>query len=248
MDSIQPGQVISPQSSENQHSSTNDSSVADRPAEQLKTDVASVSPAPTLPDSSQQPLATQAEDGVTQSIQPYASRVSDDTSEQLGSFEAPQGLGQKTDGTVTWTASEFIHHEKGIGWYGALGLVSLIVSALVYLGTKDVVSAGVMLLAAVIFGVYAGYKPRVRKYSLSYDSLQIDARTFSLQDFRYFSISHDGAITSIMLVPLKRFMLPLTLYVGVDVEQRVLEVLDNTLPLEKARTDTIDALMRRIRF
>src|ERR1700728_3216444 len=61
---------------------------------------------------------------------------------------------------VSWTASEFIHHQKTAGWYFMLGLAGVILAAIVFLLTKDKISTGVIIFATLIFGYYANRKPR----------------------------------------------------------------------------------------
>src|SRR4051812_36865031 len=52
---------------------------------------------------------------------------------------------------VSWTASEFIAHEKPTSWYMLLGLGGLTAAALTYLLTKDWIAAAMMLIVAAIF-------------------------------------------------------------------------------------------------
>ncbi len=55
-------------------------------------------------------------------------------------------------GTKTWTASEFVAHQKTPGWYGLLALAALVLSGLIYLLTRDIISASVVIVAALFFG------------------------------------------------------------------------------------------------
>jgi len=161
-----------------------------------------------------------------------------------GNAPAPRPL----DEAITWTASEFIDHEKSLGWYLVLIAGSLVITALVYLITRDVLSTVIVALVAIIFASFAGHKPRTQQYGLSLQGLQIGIKTYGYQDFKTFSVIEEGAIASIVFMPLKRFMPPLTIYVAPDMEEQVVTYLSAFLPFEQRRADMVDSLMRRIRF
>ncbi len=71
---------------------------------------------------------------------------------------------------------------------------------------------------------------------------------YALQGFKSFSITEDGAIASIIFMPLKRFMPALTIYMAPDVEDKVVNYLSDVLPMERHRQDAVDSLLKRIRF
>jgi hypothetical protein len=155
---------------------------------------------------------------------------------------------QPLDQAITWTASEFIDHEKGPGWYAALIGGSVVVTALVYFATKDVISTVVVALVAIAFAYFAGHKPRTQQYAVNRQGLQIGIKTYRYQDFKAFSVIEEDAIASIVFMPLKRFMPQLTIYVAPEMEAQVIDYLSAFLPYEQRRADMVDSLMRRIRF
>ena len=167
---------------------------------------------------------------------------------QFRSEAAAAPAPQPEQSGISWTASEFINHEKGVGWYGLLLIGSVLLAALVYLVTHDKVSTSVVVLAALVLAVFAAHKPRTQQYGLSQRGLQVGVRLYGFQDFKTFSIIEEGAIASIVFMPLKRFMPPLTIYVAPDMEERVVNFLSAYLPFEQRRADAFDSLLRRIRF
>ena len=173
------------------------------------------------------------------------------SSEAAAPFAAtpdPASTPEDKPGTITWTASEFIAHEKGIGWYAGLAVVAVIFAALIYVITKDRVSSGVVLAAASLLGIYSTHKPRQLEYRLDHRGITVGGRHFPYEGFRSFSIIPEGAFSSIVFMPMKRFALPLTLYHAPDDEAGIVNILSDQLPLEQRRPDAIDSLMRRIRF
>lgn len=149
---------------------------------------------------------------------------------------------------ISWTASEFVSHEKSAGWYGVLLLVTAIVAALIYLVTKDTISTGVVIIAALAFAVLAGRKPRQLQYQLDDASVSIGQKQLGYNTFKSFSVVPEGAFSSIVFWPLKRFAPLTTIYFAPDDEQKIIDLLSKHLPLEEHKLDAVDRTMRRIRF
>lgn len=150
--------------------------------------------------------------------------------------------------SVTWTASEFVHHHKSAGWFMALAGSAAFIAALVYLITRDAVSVGVVIVAAILLGIYGTHEPKQLEYSLDNGGLQIGQKHRDYNEFKSFSIVPEGAFSSIVFMPLKRFAAPTTIYYAPEDEERIVAVLSGHLPFEEPRNDAVDNLMRRIRF
>ncbi|MEJ0072784.1 MAG: hypothetical protein WDN27_01690 [Candidatus Saccharibacteria bacterium] len=56
---------------------------------------------------------------------------------------------------LSWSAAEFIEHQKSPTWYALLILAGAAAAALDYFATKDKISTGIILFAAITFGVFA---------------------------------------------------------------------------------------------
>jgi hypothetical protein len=150
--------------------------------------------------------------------------------------------------SVTWTASEYVEHEKNAGWYALLALAAIGIAALVYLLTKDKISAGVVIFGALALGVYGARPPRQLTYQLDSKGLTIGQKQFSYEDFRSFAVVPEGAFSSIVFVHHKRFAPLTTIYFAPAEEDQIVNILTSRLPLEEHRIDAVDQLMRHIRF
>ena len=192
-----------------------------------------------------QPVAVQAP---PQPAQPYVAPLSEPGGWQFHQESNATVSQLPIDEVITWTGSEFISNEKGAGWYAVLFGGSVVFAVLIYLLTKDKVSAATVVLASLVFASFAAHKPRTQQYGLSRQGVQIGMKTYGFQDFKTFSVVEEGAIASIVFMPLKRFMPPLTIYVAPEMEERVITYLSAFLPFEQRRADAIDSLLRRIRF
>ncbi|HSX53062.1 MAG TPA: hypothetical protein VLF90_01695 [Patescibacteria group bacterium] len=175
-----------------------------------------------------------------------------DASWQFHADEQPQptAAAQPTNvaGEVHWTASEFIGHSKTAGWYILLVIAALVVAGLVFLLTKDKISSVMIVIAALIFAVFAARKPRELDYQVDSHGLQIGPKAYPYGTFRSFSIVDEGAIESIWLMPLKRFMPILTIYFDPKDGPKIVNMMAQFLPVENHKLDPIDRLMQRLRF
>jgi hypothetical protein len=162
--------------------------------------------------------------------------------EQYG--EQPESHGEP----ISWTASEFIAHDKTAGWYGRLGIVAAALAGLIYLLTKDLISSAMVLIAAVLFGIAAARKPRQLQYELDDHGIRIGPKYYSLQVFRSFSVVPEGAFTSVVFMPLRRFSPLTTIYFAPDDEPRIVDLLAASLPYEDYQHDPLERLLRQIRF
>lgn len=149
---------------------------------------------------------------------------------------------------ITWTASEFIAHQKSPGWYMALAGTALAIAALIFLITHDRVSVAVVVVAAVMLGIYGARKPRQLQYQIDNSGISIGQKHHGYDEFRSFAIMSEGAFSSIVFMPLKRFAPPTTIYYAPDDEESIVNVLADCLPFEEHNPDAIDRLMSRIRF
>ncbi|HUS25857.1 MAG TPA: hypothetical protein VMY99_00730 [Nevskiaceae bacterium] len=149
---------------------------------------------------------------------------------------------------ASWTASEFIAHEKGAGWYGALALVALALAGIVYLLTRDEISAAIVIFVGFLFGVVAARKPRVLQYHLDDQGLYVGTKAYPYSNFRAFVVIDEGPFSSVMLLPLRRFALSLNIYFAPEDEEKVLQALSLRLPIDHRQPDALERFMHRIRF
>jgi hypothetical protein len=149
---------------------------------------------------------------------------------------------------ISWTASEFIAHDKDMSWYGGLGVVAAALMLLTFVITGDYISSGIVLIMIACFGIFAARKPRTLPYRVDEAGLHIDKKTYSYHELKSFSLIQEGGVRSIQLMPLKRFMPPISIYMDPADEEKIIDVLANYLPMEQCEQELIEKLMRRLRF
>lgn len=161
--------------------------------------------------------------------------------------EADQNASVSID-PVSWTASEFIDHEKNSSWFMSLAVLTVVAVAVIYLVTRDYVTSVVIIISAILFAVMAKRRPRTLKYQIDNVGVIINEKYFPYELFKSFTIMAEGAFSSIQLIPLKRFMPPISLYFPPESETQIVATLGSYLPHENRNNDLIDSLMRKIRF
>lgn len=149
---------------------------------------------------------------------------------------------------VSWTASEFIAHQKSAGWYGMLIGVALIIAVIIYLLTKDLITTSFVIFGAFILGYYGSRQPRELNYQLDAGGVAIGDKHYDYDAFRSFSIVTEGAFSSVIFMPLKRFAPLRAIYFAPEIEERIVNMLTPRLPFEEYNHDAVDRLMRHIRF
>lgn len=165
----------------------------------------------------------------------------------VGSSAQP-GVNSPATQTISWTASEYVGHQKSAAWFGALGMAILAMTIAIYFMTKEVISAVMVAIFGGVFGVFAARQPEVLEYSLNNSGLQVGPKFYSYDRFKSFSVIEEGPIRSILLMPLQRFMPSLTIYYDPNDEDKIVYVLGSYLPHEDRAHDMLDRLMRKIRF
>jgi hypothetical protein len=151
-------------------------------------------------------------------------------------------------GNVTWTAPEFLAHDKDIYWYLTLTGIAAVLATIVMLLTKDKISTIVVIVAAIMFGVYAARKPRILPYELDQAGLHVAEKFYDYGQFRSFFVLDEGNIRSITFIPLRRLMPGLTIYFQPEDEPGIVRILSDRMPMENREHDLLDDILHKIRF
>ncbi len=229
-----PGQVITPGGNQTASPSPVTTTNATAPVETPKPPVIS----PNLPAAMPPP-------GTIQSV-PTTLPVESSPTTQTGSTN--ETTTDEAGEIVSWQASEFIAHEKTAGWYLLLMLAAIVVAGIVYGLTRDKISSAVVVIVAIVLGIVGARKPKQIEYQLDQSGVNIGQKHLLYDQFHSFSVIPEGAFSSVVLRPQKRFA-PLTaIYYAPDDEPKIVKLLTKHLPLEEGKLDPFDRFMHHIRF
>lgn len=150
--------------------------------------------------------------------------------------------------TISWTADEFIVHEKSQKWFIYLwvGAGLMVVAALFLL--KDWIFALLIAVMAATVMVITRRTPREMNYTLSQEGLTVGDKFFSMDSFSHFGLVKEGAVWNLRLVSNRRFVPPVTAYLPHDQGEQIVDLLGALLPMEDVQTDIIDKIVTKTKI
>lgn len=149
---------------------------------------------------------------------------------------------------ASWTASEFIAHEKPSYWHFAVIGVAIIIAAIIYAFTREILSVLVVIVLGVVFAVYGSAKPKTVQYRLTGEGVYTDEKLHKYTDFKSFSMIETAGLPYLQLMSRKRFMVPLTLYTEPTSIDHITEIIGRHVPYDQQKQDPIDKLSAKLRF
>ncbi len=159
----------------------------------------------------------------------------------------PQQPAESLENTISWEASESIHHERDGFWViGFISVVAILLGLSVW--QQQWTFTALIVIMTIVLVVYIRRPTRVLRYSLSFDGLHIGEQFYGFDEFRSFGILEEGALFSVMLMPTKRFGQAMTIYFTEDEGEKIVDILGAYLPMEDLHLDVLDNLLRRLRL
>lgn len=178
---------------------------------------------------------------------PQAGNNQQDTAPTLQDIE--DSVQDQGSTIISWTASEFIAYDKGPKWYLAAFGAALVLSILTFFVTsQDKISTVFVFGLIMLLIFFAKRQPRIMSYAITNKGIVIGNTLFSYNSLKSFAIIDEGAISSIDILPLKRFMPSISMYYEPQDEAKITEALGAYLPKDERKQALIDKLMHKIRF
>ena len=149
---------------------------------------------------------------------------------------------------ASWTASEFIAHEKPSYWHFAVIGVSILVAVVIFAFTREILSVLVVIVLGAVFAIYGSAKPKTVQYRLTGEGVYTDEKLHKYNDFKSFSMIETAGLPYIQLMSRKRFMVPLTLYTEPNSIDSITEIIGRHVPYDQKQQDPVDKLSAKLRF
>jgi hypothetical protein len=174
----------------------------------------------------------------TQQVQPNAD-----------SYKAPVIDDTPDNPPITWSAQEYVHLDKGIGWYILFAIVVLALVAIDIFFLKSWTFSVLVVVMAIAIVIYIRRPPRTLTYALSpAQGLYVGERLCHFDEFRAFGLIKDGENHSIMLIPRKRFAPGVSVFFPEEAGERIVDILGQRLPMDDLKLDVVDVLIRKLRL
>ncbi len=186
-------------------------------------------------------------------VEMYAPEATDDDSDTVQNpNENPKAQPSKNDvkfEPIHWAASEYVELKKNGLWFVAFAIVILaLIAADLFFIKSYTFSALVIVMAAAIV-IYSRRPPRMVEYTLSVDQgLYIGEKLYHFSEFKAFGLIQDQGQHSIMLIPVKRFAIGVSVYFPEDVGEKIVDILGARLPMRPLKLDLIDVIVRKLRL
>lgn len=170
-----------------------------------------------------------------------------DTGQNNWTYQAEEAVPEQKS-SISWTASEFVDHQRGVGWYFMFFATLLLIGGLTYKFTKDYISGIAIILAGAIVAAFIRKRPRQLPYEVGNQGISIGGRLYSYDGFKSFSLSQEGGAKVINFVPLQRFMPEISVFFPPEQEENIVGVLVDHLPHNDHNEKAVDRLMKKLRF
>jgi hypothetical protein len=171
---------------------------------------------------------------------------------QSGQLEQNTGYQQELQAqpteAISWSASEFVSHEKNKSWYLLLIIYLFVLSGIVFAVTRQILSVLVVFVLGAAVGVFGSLKPRELNYAVNTTGVSVGDKHYDFNSLKSFILYQDSAIPSVQLMPQKRLMMPITLYLPPENAGRIIEFLGEFLPVEQKQPDFVDRLTHKFHF
>jgi len=165
------------------------------------------------------------------------------------SYEAPLAEDTPSNPPITWSAQEYVHIDKGIGWYILFAIIVLALVAIDIFFLKSWTFSALVVVMAVAIVIYIRRPPRTLTYALSpAQGLYVGERLYHFDEFRAFGLIKDGDNHSIMLIPRKRFSPGVSVFFPEEAGERIVDILGQRLPMDELKLDVVDILIRKLRL
>lgn len=162
-------------------------------------------------------------------------------------FQTPENQND-IKGPISWSANEFVSNSKSSNWYVLITISLIAIGVLVYFVVKSIFSVVAVAVMGIVFMIAAGRKPKTVSYELNQEGIHMGRKYYKYDDFKSFSVSSEGNMGAIILMPFKRFFPPVNVYFEHKDEDKIVSMLEDYLPKEESGKDRIDQFMKRIRF
>lgn len=149
---------------------------------------------------------------------------------------------------ITWEASESVHHEKDMLWFGGLAAGALVLTAISIFVIKLWTFTILIPLMTVSLIIIAMRPPRVLNYQLSDTGWTIGEKQYAHTEFQAFGIVQDGPFFYLSLIPVRRFMPSVNVYFPEKYGEEIVDVLGAHLPLRTMKPDLLDLVIKRLRL
>ncbi len=154
----------------------------------------------------------------------------------------------KTDDSISWSAYEFLHHEKDKRWFLIFWILSIgvFVSLLIF---ANFFGAATIALFTVILYMYAIKEPAITNCEIGSEGITLNDRLFPHNSLSSFWILYEPPVKELILISKHKVMPKISIQLGNANPVEIRELLLQNGLLEKEEEESISEIIaRKIRF
>lgn len=148
----------------------------------------------------------------------------------------------------SWQAPEGVHVKREKSWYILFAIVVLALMALSIFVFKSITFTILIPVMATAVILLSAKPPRMINYAISAKGVYVADRLYDFSEFRAFGVMVDEQLSSVLLLPVKRFSPGLTIYFTAADGEKVVDMLGARLPMQEIKPDALDKFIRMIRL
>ena len=152
-----------------------------------------------------------------------------------------------TNAVIHWTTPE-VNYTKNSVWYAMVALATIALTTIIFLFTRDVILSGLIVVVMPALALLSVKKPHSSEYAMDEHGVMVGQKVYEFHDFKSFSVIDEAQAATISLMPLKRFMPTVMLYMPQQVRDQVVSTIANSLPENPYNPDMLDSMIRKLRF
>ena len=169
------------------------------------------------------------------------------TQEKISQVETGDPI--NSDNPVYWSGKEYISREKDGYWFLAFVIVVICLIALDIFLIKSYTFSFLVVVMAVAILILSHRPPREINYTLSgREGLYIGERLYRFDEFRSFGLLKEDDNDMLVLIPIKRFALSLSVYFPREFGEEIVDIFGARLPMENVKFDLVDLIIHKLRI
>lgn len=150
--------------------------------------------------------------------------------------------------SLSWQASEYIHHEKDAVWFGALAAIAFLLLLIDIFLIRSITFGILIVVMTVGIVVMSVRPPRTLRYQLTTRGMQINDTHYDFHEFKAFDVIKEGSIYYVTLLPTKRFIPSIDIHFPQEYGEQIVDIIGGSIPMQPIKPDAIDRLAKKIRF
>jgi len=144
----------------------------------------------------------------------------------------------QTEKNIIWMAPKLFGYKRGASWYVALILIALILSA-VFIWQKQYLAVAVIVLFTLVTLLNTREKSEASKYTINKQGLTVDNKSYPFEVFKGFWIAEGYPYDTLYFESIKKFNLPITVYLTEENTEEIKEFLKQFLPEHEGKKEII---------